>query len=495
MPQEDLEFVNRQYELELICNPLAPQFIIIDAPAGYGKSYLLQKIALDYQQSPEFQSWKICSVDLKNNQSMSSDQFFQSWTAIANAIVDGFKGSLPITISQDIPKDQADHILASQLVPFVAKQGADVLLMFDGIEILQSNTSNWLVNLVLTLQKSLENGNRQLRVIFAGRNTRGWEQKFPMIRKRSLSPFDYKVVKEMVGMVVAREQIQARKVYLDQLSWYVLRLSGGHPRGIRNILDTTVNLGLIFPDLEYTFREQKFIKNGRGVSLFEYSVEENIYVILKNVDPILVILLEALSAIRRFDLNLLIKLIDQKALISRNEPIDWVGLNQGDLSSSLDEKQKADIIWRLLKQLLGANLISPPSAAIPMFSDEILRRLLAKKMELQTPKIYINLNEIAKGIFRDWVRTQETPGLRRVATLEILYHTLQLTPAGTSPADMKSILENELKESLATFTSWTEVQQLRSLFDDDDELKELIEQRAGATAPANLLDVIDNFLT
>jgi hypothetical protein len=497
MTQADIEFVNRQYELELICKPITRQFIIINAPAGYGKTYLLKKIEQEFQQRSELQSWKVCSIDLKSDPNISNDKHFQAWPAVANAIVHGFGGTQKIAIRKDTSEEQAQQMIANKLVPFIAMQRSDILLLFDGLETLDATTNDWVIRLVLTLMKGLEDVHRQLRVIFAGRNVRSWGQKLPVRENRSLSPFDHKVVRDLIARVNDREKINAQPDYLNRLSWHVLRLSGGHPRGIRGIVSTILDLGFIIPNLEFTFHEQKFIKDNQEISLFQYNVEENIQIILENVDPVIANLLEGLSPIRRFNLNLLILLIDQQALVSRNGPIDWkiFGAPNSE-TAELTEKQKIDIAWDLLKRLRQTDLIAGPTAAIPMFSDDILRRMLAMKTQLLAPELYQKTNQFAKKIFKDWINTpQEDAQLRRVAALENLYHTIELTPIETTQLETRNILENELKNSLAKFANSIEIEQLRSLFDEDDELKELIEQRAGANAPANLLDVIDNFLT
>ena len=84
--EEKNEFVNRAYELEQICRLGGPKFILVDAPAGYGKTFLLRKVKETYDVKED---WDSVLVDLRSQPEMSSNQIEQARTAIANEISSG----------------------------------------------------------------------------------------------------------------------------------------------------------------------------------------------------------------------------------------------------------------------------------------------------------------------------------------------------------------------------------------------------------------------
>jgi hypothetical protein len=467
---QNIEFVNRAYELELICRPGAPRFVLIDGAAGYGKTYLLHRIQEKY--ADEHQGWKTAVVNLKRERQAASSDPDVARPCIANAIIREFaprRSSAPEVRGGT----RAEEIIEA-LLEFLTGLNADVLLLFDGIEELPPDTSVWLKHLVRDLHLGLQENNRELRVVFAGRYVRVWGRGAPYaVKYRSLSPFDLETVRAMVEHVAATTGRHPRTTYLAALSWWVLYLSGGHPRGICDLLQLCSARGFIFRRLKYVLLTRPFQRDGKEGTLFQLCIEPIIDDILADVEPPLRGVLAALSPIRRFDQELLVTLLGRDTASEAGYASDY----------------------ELIRALRRTHLIRPPTAADPMFADQIVRRMLAVQMELQDPKRFCQINERALEVFHSWALGQgpQDPEIRRVAIIESLYHTLQLTPAGARNAETCATLEKKLDEYLAGIQNMRHVLQLRDALDQDSELTDLINRRAGTECVQALEDVIDRF--
>ena len=467
-----IEFVNRAYELDLICKPGAPRFTLLDGPAGYGKTYLLRKARESYEAH---KSWKAALVDLKSDPRIVSTDCAVAWPCIANTITQQFAPSQGLRPT--IPVGAGEPLIANTLVPFLAGQGANVLLLFDGIEALPSDTSAFLKRLVCDIDYGLQKGGLELHAVFAGRYVGNWGQGAPYaLTVLPLSPFDRAAVWDMVEQVVHAEK--ARKPipsFLEDLVWWVLYVSGGHPRGIRDVLEVISAAGFIFSDLEFAFLHMPFQRNGRQGTLFELCIEPIIDELLQSVEPPLCRLLKAISPIRRFDQDLLVTILDQEAI-------------------AVPRHQSG---WELIRALLKTHLISPPTAGDPMFSDQIVRRMLAVQMQIEDSARWRQTNERALEIFHDWALGAGSVDaqVRRSAIVESLYHTLQLIPQGSSPQAVQDRLVQRWNEYLARIDNARDVMQLRDALSQDQELNDLIDRRTSGSAVRALPDSIERYLS
>jgi hypothetical protein len=477
-----IEFVNRAYELDLICKPGAPRFILVDGPIGYGKTHLLRKVRETYEEN-EREEWEAALIDLKSDPQTVSTDSRVAWPCIANAIIQQFdssQDSMPTLAVRTNTVDSADlenHIV-DVLVPFLAQQRANVLLLFDGIEELPSDTSAWLKRLTCDLDLGLREGKRLLRVVFAGRYVGDWGKGVPYaLHTLSLSPFEQTTVRVMVEQVAQTADVQATSGYLDDLARLVLHISGGHPRGICDLLEVICAEGFILPKrrLKPILLKRQFGRNGQEGTLFEICIKPIIEELLHGVKSPLCEVLKEISCIRRFDQELLDTLMNQGVFSA-----------PGYTSS-----------WELIRALLKTHLISPPTAGDPMFSDQIVRRMLAVQMQIQDPTRWQQTNERALETFHNWALGSGPidPQVRRSAILESLYHTLQLMPQGDPPSVVQDKLVERLNEYLGRIDNIRDVMQLRNALSQDKELDDLIEQRASSTAVRALLGSIDQYLS
>jgi hypothetical protein len=477
-----IEFVNRAYELDLICKPGAPRFILVDGPTGYGKTHLLRKVRETYEEN-EREEWDAALIDLKSDPQTVSTDSRMAWPCIANAIIQQFdssQDSMPTVAVRTNKVDTADleNDIVDVLVPFLAQQRANVLLLFDGVEVLPSDTSAWLKRLAYDLDLGLREGKRLLRVVFAGRYVGDWGKGVPYaLFTLSLSPFEQTTVRFMVEQVAQTADVKATSGYLDDLAWLVLHISGGHPRGICDLLEVICAEGFILPKrrLKSILLKRQFGRNGQEGTLFELCIKPIIEELLQSVESPLCEVLAEISCIRRFDQELLDTLMNQGVVSA-----------PGYTSS-----------WELIRALLKTHLISPPTAGDPMFSDQIVRRMLTVQMQIQDPTRWQQTNERALETFHNWALGSGPidPQVRRSAILESLYHTLQLMPQGDPPSVVQDRLVERLNEYLGRIDSIRDVLQLRNALSQDQELNDLIDQRASSTAVRALLGSIDQYLS
>jgi len=495
-----IEFVNRAYELDLICKPGAPRFVVVDGAAGYGKSYLLHEVRQVYKEKRE--GWKVALVDLKSSPQMTSTDLIEASACIANAVIQQFtstRGNLP-----GIPESPDEGTIAGVLTPFLAGQGANILLLFDGVEVLARDTSAWLKRLVAALDRGLQRVPRELRVAFAGRYAGDWGRGTPYpLPTLSLSPFDRVAVWDMVEQVAGAANVQAAPDYLSELTWWVLRISGGHPRGICDVLDVVCAAGFIFPDLKFAFLDMQFDRNGRRGVIFDLCIERIVDEMLCSVPVPLRDLLAAISPIRRFDPELLVTLLDHDVVRAPRYQSGWeliqASLRDCNIEYTVEEEDqdaKYQAVWELVEALLKTRLISPPTHGDPMFSDQIARRMLAIQMEIREPDHYREVNKRVLEIFHD-LALGSIPldrEIRRAAIVESLYHALQLEPEDASSAEVQVKLKQRLIEYLTAIQNLRDVMQLKAALAQDRELNDLIDRRAGITGFQTLLEVIDRLL-
>jgi len=469
--QLSIEFVNRAYELDLLCKPGAPRFVLVNGAAGYGKTYLLRKVKETYEKERE--GWKTASIDLTKDPQMTSEDCQLAWSCIANAVAQQWLSSQDEMPAISVEAGEAAIIGA--LVPSLVRQRANILLLFDNIEVLPPTTSAWLKRLVYDLDRGVKLARRELRVIFAGRYVGDWGEGTPYaLSTLSLSPFNLVIVRTMVEQVVQTPTEPVEPDYLDDLAWWILHISGGHPRGICEVLQVIKAAGSIFPDLEFAFLNMQFTCNGRQDVLFRLCIEPIIDKLLQSVESRLRAVLASISPIRRFDQELLDTLLAQDIIAA-----------PGYQSS-----------WRLIRALLQTHLISPPTAGDPMFSDQIVRRMLAMQMQIQDPDRWRQINKRVLDVFHNWALGSgpSDAQVRRTAIIESLYHALQLEPQDAMADAIQERLVQRLDEYLAGIQNMRDILQLHNALSQDTELKDLITQRAGNQAFSALLNVVDQCL-
>jgi len=344
-----LKFKNRDYEIDLICNPGQPQLMVIGAPAGYGKTSLLNEVKERYKKD----GWKCVLIPLHQIKGKYS---------IRNEIARQIQAQ-PIDIKNDF---DADEILRSELI-----EVNRVLLLFDSIEQSYPEDLDWLLILVSKCKHWLKT--LDFRTIFAGRYVNVSETKWLNYKKFHLTPFTEDIVKKVIEDTVEQYPLPTKQKPQDEdlKTWahYITYLSGGHPKAIQNLVSVMKNrhYGLVFSQDELP-------------RLFDSYVDKELDGIINALDDITREALETFSIFRLLTFNTI------QSLQAENV-----------FSNSIN----AQSIFTKLNNL--GFIIKQESS--PFFSDNIVRKLLMTKMKIFNSDRYKSLNKIAQKIYEKWIES------------------------------------------------------------------------------------------
>lgn len=479
----EIEFANRTFELDEIRRPGGPKFILVDAPAGYGKSYLLRRVKEDFEARGD---WGIVLVDLKSHPGMSDSQVGVARAAIANEIANQVGAG--VIADSHMDRDTVSFAINNIL----QGQARKLLLLLDSIEVLSAAASDWLRSMLGDLDHAMQIALRELRVVLAGRYVRDWGRKAGFsLRRLELSPFDLAIIRPIVYDALTQSQLvqNINQAFVSAMATYTQWISGGHPQGICGIVSEIAALNIIPPNLKFFFFDRVFETNGHSGTMFGLYVEPILDTILDPVPMAVREALENVSTFRKFNPDVL------DILISDGE---ISGFESG---------------WELLKELMKTCLVNAPSLANPMYSDEVVRRMLDIRMRIRDPKRYEKLNKRAKDIFHTWALGQQLEGLPKhggldtqvmiVCIVESLYHMLALRPHAVGlPLGGRARIEGEngaaiikqIGQYQANISDPAVVVRLKAALAEDQELYELICSRAGERGYSQLLDMVEGFM-
>ncbi len=338
----DLQFENRKDELTAIKMRTKTRKII-DAPAGYGKSQLLRKLREDYTKEGK----QCACVDFED-------------TTEATRIRKQIAAQLNISYG-------GKNLSTTQLLKDINKLGGDVVLFFDSVEKASESDLEWLLeNFVPKCENRLPNIN--FLVIFAGRNMdsgdynrrKRWKtEKFETIK---LSEFSLSVIERVIrNKLKAIDTGFSYEMYKDWAE-RILKLSGGHPRSIRNLI------------LEELLPTKGFLPTSREgeIELFTKHVEPQIKEVIdkETLSEDLYQALDSIFVFRSFYTEHF-SFLQEKMKISQS--LDPLGTlqklaNRGLIILNDDDEH---------------------------YSDAIVRNLILTRWQLLQPEEYIEFNDLA----------------------------------------------------------------------------------------------------
>lgn len=231
--RQPVPFVNRVDEIDMITATASAggQYFLVDAPAGYGKTYLLSQLDERFNAKDK---WDHAFVSVKKDCSLETLTF-----KLADA--------LGVKINSDTNLDWGYRFSGALKKKYQNSQAPAGLALFidlDGepsLKLLQKLLEDFVLQVWESLAEldafSSAKPQSQFRVIVSGRNIVANEELkisrdcLPLIN-RSLAPFTYDVVCQSVGNYL--QGFERNRI--NQLAAHILFMTGGHPGCMAQVL-------------------------------------------------------------------------------------------------------------------------------------------------------------------------------------------------------------------------------------------------------------------
>lgn len=428
----EIEFVNRENELDLLhverLRASRSPYTLINAPAGYGKSYLLRRLIRTVKDDQSLrQKWAIRYVNF-GQKKVEAPRLY---------LIQVVSGEVEPSTRQDEPShwidDVCSHVIQELSTPLPQVGGRRaVLLIFDAVDRLDEKATRWLYSLLNDLHQRTRSGHQEIitvRVIVAGRDAEtfweGYEQAYPKLpapQRVNLSPFDDHPIQELIWSQARAAQITLDDHTVDQIANEVQYLGGGHPMVIRGLVDHLASQSFAIGPVSAYFSQHRRQLVRSHLSPVVDDLLESLEVTL---DPQTKDVVQILSVFRRVNANTVQALVSAGILPPETDEIDLLG------------------------DMQRAHLLDGPGIREPFYRDHLMRRIWVLDMAYRSQEskaLYHRLNKIALDLYTTWIHNlgQDLPDTPLKATqqllsvVEWLFHALQ----------EESMTENDLRSGL-----------------------------------------------
>ncbi len=466
-PDVQAAFENREVELRAIQSPFAKPFIVVNAPAGYGKTSLLHEIPLRL------------NVTAPNE-----------WLCVRHKChAEDTEGSILASLSQAIggaataPARTLVDLIRIVNHAFGNPTPCCLLIQFDEVEQWHANgqpagAMDFIQQrFAPALEDAMRLSNRKFKVILAGRYIGGSSAAFASpSQEHALSPFDLIAIRAYVGETLRRfEQLQARQLNftapdVEYLAEQVFELTGGHPRAVANVMQDLVSFGFAVPLRQY-------FDPAAQAQLFDRCVADEIQGLFRGISRDLQEVFRILAIFRLFNGDTLQALLDRGYLPS-------AGMPDG---------------WELHRQILRLHLAQESEV---LSHDRILQRVLETQMRFLEPARYHDLQRFAEELYDFWLAGKDHRGgilgngvpagyEQAILMTESLYHTCRrLTPVD-APAQVLCAKAQNFVGHLRSFSGVERARRaLRKQIEADVQMQILFKRNLTQSERNDLLDVI-----
>lgn len=375
-----LEFVNRAYEADRLCNPsMIHRVIILDAPAGFGKTELLKEVKRRLTEGSDKEQWICEIVDFKD--AGRSEK----------ALVQELARKVSFPQIEQLRELSAMKIVRRLLGHLGSRPERNIMLIFDSADV-NLKVAQWLDETFAPKADEILSP-KYWWIVIAGRYIR--DTLDPDRPYMTLTPFNRPVIEQMVE-TIRHTFLPHTNVPRDKFDYIVNlvdELSGGHPRCI-------IDIALDLARTHYFIGVEEPLPEKERKRLFEDHTQPAIDDILKQVPDTLREVIERLSIFRGFNFYTLEELI-KKGHIKGYAP---------------------DHSPQLFESLMSTRFYNPSSIRYPLYSDRITRRLLETRLRLLESEFYQELNEVAANVYESWITATFEAQPLLTYFIEGLYH-------------------------------------------------------------------------
>ena len=380
LPAPEKGFVNRVEEIRFMTEPYCPPYLLLSAPQGYGKTFLLKKV----QEELKGLRWHCIFCKFLKEQSYSLQELTR--VILLQLGEQEEDSGLENLTPQDCGIRLSTGI--SETTTSQTSNYSGFVLILDGIDAVDKEVIKDFFEQCLPIIKEslrLKNKAVRFRIIVAGRYISSLASSIQHITLASkpLPLFDFYAVYEMVEMFDVENRYENQ--YKQDLAAYLMTLNGGHPGCLVKILKETfghpIPLLILKEENTYSTIVAPIIKE----------IKEHAFQELQEI-------FETLSPVRRFNPRMLRYFINKKS-------IRW-------------SKSEYDLETALLQTYIV-------SKEAGFLKDDITRRLLAIHLCRTKPK---HFKEICEQAVEFYTSQLENPAVYRpdILALELLFQKLQL---------------------------------------------------------------------
>ncbi len=393
-PTPTVNFVNRIAELNLVQQSFNVYTWVIDAPAGYGKTWFLQELKRRY----EGQGWRCFYLALQPPPETLSE--------LAAALLAVLHISPPIGISEinkwgEYLANGIEVQLAAQAANVRPPEHSGVAILLDDVHQLPEMLFADLARLLGSARTCLKDSDftrrcNELRFFMAGR---GAAQKSYAVRSilpltpLPLSPYTLTIIQESIGQYVRRAQVLMDSNQTAALAAHLMSHYGGHPQCCAAVLDELLSWHFGTGALKALWRQthtQTLPYIAAVLNDLTACIPE-----MESLRPAL----ETLSVFRRFDNPLL------DALQQHHPPLlTWKGSNLS-----------------LINALQATFLLSRQDTFL---QDNLTRRLFTIYLRCQNPEHFQALCTFGVEYYERWLRSLKSRRIEYVAA-EYIYQWAQ----------------------------------------------------------------------
>ena len=400
-----LEFANREQEMSLLKDFLIkrspPSHILIDAPAGYGKSFMLRRL-LDPMK---LAGWCWYLLDVRSGGHMLPEELIR-------CLIQQLAGSSSQSIERISSREKLEDKLLSMLSVLFRSCKGGVLVIDSVDDLTESKSAEWLRKFLKEIPRKIRDDCKQFSVVISGRQAkRFWKRELPYIIL--LSPFTVSEVDRLLKGVCERTGIVRPSKTLRSLATCIYHFSGGHPDAIQSLIAKVHTSGFPMGAKELIDKQHR---------LYEQYLKPLIDRTLESTQQETRELLSMLSPLRMWNWSSIKTLVDE-GFLENMSPDDYVSI-----------LTRTDFVLSPEKQY------NPP-----FYRDGIMRHLLAFEREVVARQNFIALNMLAVDFYDECLHERRaTPSrpfsdLFRIFLPEILFHRLCLSRLKVSKSEMAQV--------------------------------------------------------